>query len=314
MQDNLYHDSNKFSSSKPYERYKTEINAWSLTTSVSKEKQGLHVALSLPEDDPSNIRDKVFTELELEKLNKDDGLNKLLEYFEKQFGKDDMSVAYEKYVEFEQCKRQRSQKVTEFILEFEQKYNACTKKGKKYPGDILAMKLIDSCNLTTMERKIVLTEVDYTKKEEMFESAKSSLRKFVGEQVGSGSSLNLEQDPQPAIKVEAFITEHEDVLIAHGWRKRSGSDPLPYSKNFQENQKSFGRSAWQDNGNTYSGQFNKRGKKKFTNPVGVDGSPRRCFYCESIMHLKQNCPHRGQKLNDEQVILYTKIRMRQIYI
>ena len=68
----------KFSSDKPYERYKQEIKAWSKTTSTEGKKQGLSVALSLPEDDPSNIRDKVFNELDLDTLEVDDGITVFL--------------------------------------------------------------------------------------------------------------------------------------------------------------------------------------------------------------------------------------------
>ena len=206
-------DDPKFSSSKPYERYKIELNAWSLTTSTAKEKQGLTVALSLPEDDISNIRDKVFSEVEVDELNKAEGLKTLLDFLDKQFGRDDMSVAYEKYTEFEQFKRKEGQKVNEYIIEFEQKYNASIKKSKKYSADILAMKLIDNCNLSEMDQKIVLTEVDFTKTDEMFEQAKKSLRKFLGEKIGSGTndSYGFEQSSQPSVKVEAFIAELENA-------------------------------------------------------------------------------------------------------
>ena len=290
----------KFSSSKPYERYKVELEAWSLTTAVAAEKQGLTVALSLPEDDVSNICDKVFTEIDIKELNKADGLKNLLLYFDKQFGRDDMSVAYEKYMEFERYKRRDDQTVNEYILEFEQKYNACIKKGSKYPSEIIAMKLIDNCNLSSIEQKIVLTEVDYSKKDEMLGQAKNSLKKFLGEQVGSGSSL--EQTVQPSVKLETFLTDNHDVLIANGWRKRSGSEPPSY-QNF--NQRS-GRSSYHKEKQTFD-QFNyKKENKKFSNPSGKDGNIKRCFYCDSTMHLKQNCPHRGQKLNDEQVILFTE--------
>ena len=71
-----------FSSEKPYERYKFELQAWSATTSTEKAKQGLTVALSLPEDDATNIRDKVFSELDLEELKKDTGLTTLIAYFD----------------------------------------------------------------------------------------------------------------------------------------------------------------------------------------------------------------------------------------
>ena len=80
----------KFSSTdKPFDRYQVELSAWSLTTSTAKEKQGLVVALSLPEEDPSNIRDKVFSEIEVDELNKPEGLKTLTEYLNKQFGRDD---------------------------------------------------------------------------------------------------------------------------------------------------------------------------------------------------------------------------------
>ena len=100
----------KFSSEKPYERYKVELQAWSLTTSAEKAKQGLLVALSLPEDDASNIRDKVFSELDLNELKKDDGLKTLTDYFDKQFGRDDLTVAYERYIKFERCRPRKDQK------------------------------------------------------------------------------------------------------------------------------------------------------------------------------------------------------------
>ena len=172
----------KFSSDKPYERYKQEIKAWSKTTSTEGKKQGLSVALSLPEDDPSNIRDKVFNELDLDTLEVDDGITVFLNYMDKQFGRDDLTVMYEKYIDFDRCKRKKGQKINEFILEFEQKYNACAKraKGTTFHPVILGLKLIDSSNLNTIERKLVLSGVDYTNKDQLFANAKTALRKFIG--------------------------------------------------------------------------------------------------------------------------------------
>ena len=50
--------------------------------------------LSLPEDDPSNIRDKVFNELDLDTLEVDDGITVFLNYMDKQFGRDDLTVKH----------------------------------------------------------------------------------------------------------------------------------------------------------------------------------------------------------------------------
>ena len=48
---------------KLYERYIEELKAWIFVTDLSKEKQGLAVALSFSENVPSQIRDKIFSNL-----------------------------------------------------------------------------------------------------------------------------------------------------------------------------------------------------------------------------------------------------------
>lgn len=55
-------------------------------------------------------------------------------------------------------------------------------KEMKLPSSVLAFKLLDVAKLTHKDRQLVLTAVDYTKKEELFEQMKTALRKFHGEQ------------------------------------------------------------------------------------------------------------------------------------
>ena len=43
--------------SKPFELYKLELLAWCQITDLCKEKQGVAIALSLPEDDKEQIRE-----------------------------------------------------------------------------------------------------------------------------------------------------------------------------------------------------------------------------------------------------------------
>ena len=52
--------------SKTYEGYKKELEAWREVTDVPKSKQGLAVALSLPED--MKVREQVFDDLKIEDL------------------------------------------------------------------------------------------------------------------------------------------------------------------------------------------------------------------------------------------------------
>ena len=44
---------------KSYEHFKLELLAWREVTNISRFKQGIIIALSLPEDDRNKIREKV---------------------------------------------------------------------------------------------------------------------------------------------------------------------------------------------------------------------------------------------------------------
>ena len=70
---------------KPYERYIEELKAWTFATDLSKEKQGLAVALSFSENDPFHIRDRIFSELKIEDLTKETSMATLVEVMDKLF-------------------------------------------------------------------------------------------------------------------------------------------------------------------------------------------------------------------------------------
>ena len=118
---------------KNFDRWKTEVTLWSEVTDVAKAKMGIAVALSLPENDKSRIREQVMEEMELATLKADDGLEKLLTFMEGKIGKDTMEDSLEKYEEVKNCRREKDQKISPFIIDFEQKYNRILKKGIKLP-------------------------------------------------------------------------------------------------------------------------------------------------------------------------------------
>lgn len=71
-----YNNPPAFSHSKPYDRWKIEVQAWTKVMKLSKKQQGLAIALSLPEE--SGARDKVFSEVDTT-LEVDNGV-KLMYY------------------------------------------------------------------------------------------------------------------------------------------------------------------------------------------------------------------------------------------
>ena len=59
---------------KSFEQWKLETLAWTEITDLSSEKQAIAVALLLPEDHESKIAEKVFGQLELGELKKENGI------------------------------------------------------------------------------------------------------------------------------------------------------------------------------------------------------------------------------------------------
>ena len=94
---------------------------------LEKKKQGLAIALSLPEEE-GNIRDKVFSELDVLALGRDDGVDILIKFLDKIYKKDKLSAAYETWTEFDRYKRTENVSVEEYVTEFEKLYT----KAKKF--------------------------------------------------------------------------------------------------------------------------------------------------------------------------------------
>ena len=71
------------------------------------------------------------------------------------------------------------------------------------------MQIIAAANITDKEKQIVLTAVDYSKKDQMFDQSKSALRKLFGERISM---------------ITAVKQEFEDVNITRGGCGRARSN------------------------------------------------------------------------------------------
>ena len=167
---------------KPYDRYVDEIRAWAFITDLEKEKQGIAIALSFPENDPSGIRDKVFNEIAVTTLKEENGVETLITYLNTLFSKDELCEVYERYTTFDRYSKTDEVKMDDFILAFERLYNRIKQKEMALPQVVLAFKLLEASKISHRDRQLVLTGVNYEQKETLFDQMKNSLRKFHGEQ------------------------------------------------------------------------------------------------------------------------------------
>ena len=86
-------------------------------TELAKEKQAPRISLySLSEQ-----KREVAKELNLQQLGSNNGVNLLMDRMKENFGKDSTDSSFEAYVQFEELKRPKDQKITEYIC-FENAY------------------------------------------------------------------------------------------------------------------------------------------------------------------------------------------------
>ena len=286
-----------FNSAKSYERYKQELLAWREITELSKNKQGIAVALSLPEDDENKIKDKVFDQIALDELKDEDGLNILIAFLDKHLGKDDLADIIEKFEDFDDFKRKEGQTIQEFIAMFDCKYRKIEKKDMSLPSEILAFKLLKKANITKEEKLLVLTGMNFDNKAYLYEEAQSSLKKFEGDSIHARDNENV------SIKLEpAYLAENEDILLTAGYVKNN---------TFYDRRQREGQWGYEKGTSVSPRNINFKNSGRKINPLGNDGRTLTFKACGSFRHMLPECPdswENMQKLNirDGNMVFETK--------
>lgn len=266
---------------KTYEAYKRELKAWASVTDLAKAKQGNFVALSLPNKSKfgSDLRERVFESLSPEILSAENGLEKVLEFLDKELGKDAIDDVIEKWDDFDSCRKESEQSLEDFIADYELKSNRVKATGTNLSSEILAYMLMKRAGLTNLERMLVMSRVDLTDKTNLYKNVKLNMINILGK------CLKTKQESNVAIKLEpALLAQHEDVLAAAGYyRGRANTAPNYYQKgNKSKAQKT-----------TYSNKPFEQKKDKGGRPInqkGPDGKLMTCKACGSFRHLVKDCP------------------------
>ena len=269
--------------SKSYELYKQELLAWREVTEICRSKQGIVIALTLPNEEPFKVRENVLNNLSLDELKRENGLDTLIQYLDVYLEKDDLSDRFEKYEDFENFQRTNGQNIREFIADFDSKYRKLWKMSINLPPEILAFKLLKTVNITKHQKMLVLTGVNFSNKETIYEDMKQSLRKFIGNStensVHIGSNVKLEPE---------FLAKHERELFKAGYVKQ------PYGGNMRN----LHGGSCTENGGQNCGLMHM-GKKR--NPVGMNGKLLKCKSCGSYRHLLAECPDSWENMENKYV-------------
>ncbi len=97
--------------------------------------------------------------------------------------------------------RKTAQSVSEYIAEFGIKYSNLSKdESIKLPSVVLALMLIRRANLNQTDVKLILTDLDYSKKDTLYEQAISALKKYAGDDIScvsmsmTGAAIDLNKE------------------------------------------------------------------------------------------------------------------------
>ena len=246
---------------KDYQQFKNEVKMWELVTDLDKKKRGLALALSL-QDKPR----EVALQMDPAKLNADDGVQVLIAELDKVFEKDKLNQVYSAYQGFDKFKRDGSLNMSDYIVEFEQRYNKAKKYEMTLSDNMLALKLLDNAGLQQSDRQLALTACSDVK----FDTMKAALNRIFGTQLpllDSASAVVIKEE-------SAFLTERH-------WEKGKQKRPPPRFKD--------------SNSNTTKGSQPK------LNPV-IGGKISRCRICDSKYHWVRFCPDKYHevKLTEDQ--------------
>ena len=254
----------QMTSEKEYEQWKKDIEIWQKLTSVTLDKQALAVHLTL-----TGKAREVSSEIDTKVLASDKGMETLLQKLDTVFMLDKNRQAFVAYSEFEMFKRPAEMTIPDYLVEFDRRYYKFKKHGMELPDQVLAFRLLKSCDVSDIHFQLAMsTTITIT-----FEEMKKTLQRMFG----------------------GGIVDHSLSGNVHSDTVQVKSEPI-----LQVSRAQFrGRYRGYRSGYRYGARnrfWSPRGVSggEARNPPGPDGNPTKCFGCGSPNHWMRDCPKRGE--------------------
>ena len=274
-----------FGGEKSYESWRNELLAWKVLTNVGHKKQALAVALSFEND--SEVRQRIFNEIDVEELNANDGLEKLLILLDKWYKKDDLTGAYEAWRNFDTYTKGKEVTMEAYILGYQIKCKALSKHRIEIPKCVLAFKLLDCAGLELRDKQLVLTAVNYDEPEELLDQMINALKKFFSSE-GAHANTSGQSSKPSAITVKSepvYVSEEANVVnrSTRGGVGQERNESRGYNRAYYGGQDR----KYDVRGQSRYGQNYSEPNRK--NPVDSRGNITRCFKCGSVFHYANRC-------------------------
>ena len=144
------------SDSGDYELWRKDVQVWAMLTDTIKIKQGR--ALQYAVRGNEKLREAVL-HLDDHLVDCDNGLENVLLVIDDILRKSDHQLAIEAYENFTNLKKEPSQNLQQYLLDFELAINALKRTGSTLSESVVFYKLLKSLGLTDYQEKIIKATV-----------------------------------------------------------------------------------------------------------------------------------------------------------
>ena len=292
MPDSVAKEPPRFNTDRSYERFETEIDAWSTITTVAPAKQGTLLMLSLPDNDRKfgDLRGKVMDGCDYKGVG---GLKNVKDFLKLHIGQDDITDVVDKINTFMRTKRKGDQTVREYVSNFESSYNIAKAKAAlpELPPLFLMWALTENASISEHDRKLVLSGIDLDKPEDIYKDSKKALLKYCG---NDSSPCSAEASGGPLLAPESTFFSGR----GRGWnnfRGKGKSRPRGDDHNFDPDR--------------YHPKLNRDGLQLDGKQVNAkkDGKVMTCDFCGSFLHLWKDCRDRQEQRNSKKFRTYANM-------
>ena len=274
-----------------YVKWKRRFKVWQSITDEDKKKQGGLLILRLDEE----TQESIFEALTSDQISSETGADLVIGQLDAIFQKDATVTAYEAYEEFESYKRPKEMTMSEYIAEFEKRWNRTKAKGTALSDNVLAYRMLKSASLSTHQERLVKATLE----EVTLETVKVKLKKVFG-----GEVTGIKNEETVTIKQES---EDTDLFYGNRYQGNIRGRGINYNKNNYRGNNRYGtqfrgNSQNQNWRQSYSGRNNANSassdsntsnqghQRKGKNRLDDYGNVTRCWECNSVNHWAKNCP------------------------
>ena len=201
-----------------YSDWKKEVAIWE-KTNLKREVNKSVIAGQLFESLKGKPRSIVLSELSVDQISNDDGVNSIIDTLDKFFKGDTERNAFEAYDELMNFKRKLNMNVSDFLVEFKLKVNKVKAEGITLSDGVLGYILLNSANLHSNKLNLIratCSELD-------FEAVKVQIKKIGFDEFPSSRNNGMNSKCSrskycpisPSAKVEEVYFGQSDSNYSH---------------------------------------------------------------------------------------------------